>query len=768
MKPRIPILTIFPVGFVLSTSILLVIFLTGAQPLPEPSIPEVSCQTAEECFRNAVYFLENNPEQWERQLRRFQDVQEQAPESVWAQRAGLRLGLILADRGSAEALRFLGRAQADFPLLRDFIVLQQARVLEGLGKPMEAAELLEELLTLDLSPTFQHDILAQAGLTRYQAEQCRTALPLLREAHLGDYDHRLAARILYAIADCGNRLGLAKESQEALQEVWWRYPESPESEILQEVSGRTDPSWLKWDKTPDLYYQRAVSYMKLAEFEKAIVDLQAFLHSQPTGPSLEKGQLKLAMAYVRLKRYPLAEGVFRTLAEGSSPLKGKATVWLARVYLRQGKGEALLDLRDSLPSSLTPGSRSQISWMCGIWFEDQGNFPASIESYEQAFMEGGSSKTKAESLWRLGWLQYRQGLFDKALIAFHEMEERVRYPGRRQQAQYWRAKAEERLGKEQEAQEGYRRLAEAYPLTYYGQLARQNLSAHRIFSGSTDKATGAEFHLVGERNREEGRMEQWKGGSEVLEEKNAYLNNSHFLRSQEFRQLGLMKEASSELMQTVKGFRSDPDALSDLAIHLMNAQSYGPALGVVRRFFGSQIEAGQLPPSSLLWKVAFPKGYLPNIRSYAIPAVDPYLVAGIIREESLYDPRALSAVGAKGLMQLMPKTASRLAKQLNLPKLRSEDLFNGDLNIRLGVHYVGELLEQYQGNLAYAVAAYNAGPHNVARWIAKYGNMEPDEFVELISFKETRGYVKRVLTSYRAYHHLDPTTCSATTLDMSC
>ena len=180
------------------------------------------------------------------------------------------------------------------------------------------------------------------------------------------------------------------------------------------------------------------------------------------------------------------------------------------------------------------------------------------------------------------------------------------------------------------------------------------------------------------------------------------------------------------------------------------------------------MERHRVSLDSPLWRMAYPTVYIPKIRRYADPHVDHFLVAGIIREESLYNPRALSPVGAMGLMQLMPETATRVAHRLGLGPVNREDLLKGDVNVRLGVAYVGELLRDYKGNLIRAVAAYNAGPDAVNRWIAKFGDRDPDEFVELISYRETRRYVKRVITSYRIYHTLHSTICGTLPLDRAC
>jgi soluble lytic murein transglycosylase len=166
--------------------------------------------------------------------------------------------------------------------------------------------------------------------------------------------------------------------------------------------------------------------------------------------------------------------------------------------------------------------------------------------------------------------------------------------------------------------------------------------------------------------------------------------------------------------------------------------------------------------------VAYPMAYLPLIRNYAGSSFDPFLAAAIIREESQYDLRAVSRVGAIGLMQLMPTTAQTLARSLGVSQIVREELFDRDINIRFGVRYLEQLLQQFSGNLIYTIAAYNAGPPAVNAWTAKYADREPDEFVELIPYQETRQYVKRVLRSYREYRRLGGEGCPGRFLDKVC
>jgi soluble lytic murein transglycosylase len=134
--------------------------------------------------------------------------------------------------------------------------------------------------------------------------------------------------------------------------------------------------------------------------------------------------------------------------------------------------------------------------------------------------------------------------------------------------------------------------------------------------------------------------------------------------------------------------------------------------------------------------------------------LDPYLVMSIMRQESAFDPAAVSASGARGLMQLMPATAREVSGRLKLGELTPGRLEEPGLNITLGTHYFAGLLQRYQGNMVLALAAYNAGPSRAGRWHQQWQHLPPDEFVELLPFRETRLYVKLVLRNLVNYERL--------------
>jgi soluble lytic murein transglycosylase len=131
--------------------------------------------------------------------------------------------------------------------------------------------------------------------------------------------------------------------------------------------------------------------------------------------------------------------------------------------------------------------------------------------------------------------------------------------------------------------------------------------------------------------------------------------------------------------------------------------------------------------------------------------VDEFLVYSIIREESRFQRDAVSPAGAIGLMQLIPDTGRSTAERVGISGYKTDRLYIPSINVELGVAYFKRVLEDFNGNIYLALGSYNAGPHNVAKWITKLGNLDADEFVEEVPFHETRNYIKRVLRSYGAY-----------------
>ena len=161
---------------------------------------------------------------------------------------------------------------------------------------------------------------------------------------------------------------------------------------------------------------------------------------------------------------------------------------------------------------------------------------------------------------------------------------------------------------------------------------------------------------------------------------------------------------------------------------------------------------GKTPDEQRLYTLRFPLHHDATIRSAAAAnQLDPAWVAAEIRAESVFNPNARSAANALGLMQVVPTTGLATARRLGLPWTGAQSLYDPDTNIVLGTAYLRQLLDKYGGLPYVAIAGYNAGPTPVARWQALHAGMDPDFWIETISYKETRDYVARVLAFSTLY-----------------
>ncbi len=160
-------------------------------------------------------------------------------------------------------------------------------------------------------------------------------------------------------------------------------------------------------------------------------------------------------------------------------------------------------------------------------------------------------------------------------------------------------------------------------------------------------------------------------------------------------------------------------------------------------------------------RIRYPRGFWDLLTSAASRnQLDPYLVAALIRQESLFNPQARSNSDARGLMQLLPATAHRyVAAAAIAPPI---DLYNPDTSIQLGTTYLHQLISMFGGNMFKAVAAYNAGEQSVSQWNARYPG-DDDQWVENIGFRETREYVKKVIGGTREYRLLYGSPSAVTT-----
>ncbi len=436
---------------------------------------------------------------------------------------------------------------------------------------------------------------------------------------------------------------------------------------------------------------------------------QRFALTRLSAPQLRA----VATLYRSQGRTQEAAAALQTLVERSPSSAGALYRW-ARLLWNADKDAPALDLFERLANTF-PSHRlaAEALYAIGrIHQSDQDETRAS-RVYRQLAERFPASAAARAGRWHQGWMAYQRGDFGQAEQHFAGLARRLRNT-QASSALYWQARSLDKQSKRDRAETLYRRLLQNEAGGYYALWAEKRLGLRPLPLALAVRP-------------------------EVRRPPLSPRLSAYYQRSQALAQLGLFEFARRELDRLREAAPSGPAFRLFFLHEYHRLDSHHRALRLA-----------QVLPAGERRAYDFPRAYWPSLQTHAgAQRLDPYLVLALIRQESLFDPRAVSAARAYGLMQLLPSTAAKLVQPG--AELRLTD---PDRNIELGTRYLRQLLNRYNDNLILGLAGYNAGPQAVEKWRTRFPHAEADEFVENISYRETRKYVKKVLGNYRTYRRL--------------
>lgn len=380
------------------------------------------------------------------------------------------------------------------------------------------------------------------------------------------------------------------------------------------------------------------------------------------------------------------------------------------------------------------------------------DYPTAIQYYSELAKRFPADKNAAAAHWRAGWLSYRMGLYSDAERIFDEQIHLYPAAAETVSALYWQGRLYETQNHDPSlAAENYRTIARVYEHYFYAQMARERLAALST-SASKDRSPGAPV-LGATRTDSDAELDRIPPLPEPHLVDTFPEDSPHLAKARLLANAGLNEYIAREI-------KADPDSSSWSA--LAEAQiysSYGETFRAVRALKRALPNAAAAPIQSIplaYWRILFPEPWWDTIQAESVKNnLDPYLVASLIRQESEFDPSAISYANAWGLMQLLPSVGRKMAREEGIEHFQTFQLLDPVMNIRLGTRYLRQMLDRFGGVQEYALAAYNAGDNRVVDWEAAGPYSGMDEFVESIPFTETRGYVEAILRNEETYRAID-------------
>jgi soluble lytic murein transglycosylase len=343
--------------------------------------------------------------------------------------------------------------------------------------------------------------------------------------------------------------------------------------------------------------------------------------------------------------------------------------------------------------------------------------------------------------WKAAWLSLRQLRAEEARQGFEEQI--ALYPDSAEipAALYWRGRLAEEENKPGMARAFYQKLSDRFHNYYYAELARQRL---KVLHAASEEPL--HFALL---DRVPPLSTSGKIAATTPPEDNLRVERARLLSN------GALAEQAVRELQAAANQADGTWAPPEMARVYQDGGRYDRGIQIMKRttpnYFA--VDIPDLPRP--YWEALFPKAYWPDLRKYsALNGLDPYLVASLIRQESEFNAAAISHANAVGLMQLLPKTGKNVAKQVKLRGFTAPQLYTPAVNLQLGTRYFKDMVDKYNGQFEYALAAYNAGTDRVEDWLGQGHYRDPQEFVESIPFTETREYVQAILRNANVYRQI--------------
>lgn len=491
--------------------------------------------------------------------------------------------------------------------------------------------------------------------------------------------------------------------------------------------------------------QRGTDLITAKKWEIALQELAELDTKNMDAETRLQHRFWLSMSlFKRRRHYEKAGKTFLAIYKKMGPRADEALFHGARAMSRADHDKVAIGRYQSLVKEFPRSKWAAEAQFLSGWLEfNMGNYREALP-YMKVMSKGfPKSRFAPEAPWYRGMSHYLLGEHQAALGFFLSVGKmagkEIGGKGR-----YWSARSLQHLGKQSKANAIYRGLITDYPFSWYALLSRARLQAQDIKTGP-----------FGDSRRKASEVPE-------LDTKldKSVLRDELIAKANELIAAGLKTEAGKELRRGERSFfkrhaRNKAAAMGVLLDRYRRAGNFNrPWMLAVVHGGRRALDVRPKGTARLWWHHAYPKAYQKLVEQYRILSGFPdYYLYTIMRKESGFDPHTHSYADAQGLLQMIPPTTERVVPHLGI-EYTEDLLFDPERNIQAGAWYIGRLLKKFGNQVPIGAGSYNSGPRAVMRWLRRNGTRPIDEFVELVSYRQTRNYMKRTTETYARYKYL--------------
>ena len=621
----------------------------------------------------------------------------------------------------------------------DYALIMRGNALEQAGKPAEALIAYEKVIT-DYPSSVQARGARIRSAELLMSSGGASRVPPLLKPLVEDDDP--AALLLSAKAN--EQIGDQTRAVALYRRLYFYGPASEQAaeavSALARLGSNTSAS------KPEEAQMRADKLFDAKKFNEAF---QAYSDAASAFPALYSPTLNLRRGIAAASQRKNAEAIaaLNLVPTSAGETRAEALYHLAQVYARTRQWEqvrsTLEELRRNFPNTtFAPSAFVAV----GRIAEDAKNATDAAYFFKTAVASFKGTAEVAQAQFDLAWEAHDARNFNESsqLLTEHLAFYVDKNNDNRGRAGYWAARDSERAGKLAEARALYQAVLGRYDANWYGYLAKQRLDS---LTSRVPQKNFPSDSLIG---RAVANLQIIT----VAEETAGEAEEVNIRKSDELTNVGLDQWALDELGPASQAHPDSPKINLAIAQVYRGQEDNVRGLNVLKRSFP---DYSQMKPEEMTreqWDVFYPLAYWDIIvQESRARNLDAFQVAGLIRQETVFNPRARSSARAYGLMQVLVPTAQLTARKYGVDRsITAEALYEPRLNVQLGTAYLRDQIDKF-GRIEYVAAAYNAGPMRAVQWRSSLP-AEIDEWAEAVPFKETRGYVQGVVRNRLQYERL--------------